>query len=95
MAHSNRDKQREKRKAKKAAIKAAKRAVWAALVGKPGNKKKRGSLIQGQSSAYARILAKVWGSVNGVKTIVERTVHGGPECGNIGCKRCSSTWRIA
>jgi hypothetical protein len=22
-----------------------------------------------------------------------RKVHGGPECGNIGCKRCSEVWK--
>lgn len=94
MAHSNRNKQREKRKAQKAARKAARRAEWAALAGTSKNKKKKGQGGKGiQLVKPSRILMEVPVDVNGVRVMAPRKVHGGPECRNIGCKRCSPVWR--
>jgi len=95
MAHSNRKSQREKRKAQKAARKAARQAEWAAIAGTSKNKKKKTGGKGRVLAKPARVLMEVLAKVNGVLVPALRMVHGGADCRNIGCKRCSPLWRVA
>lgn len=102
MAHGkqSRKRQREKRLGAKRARRAALQAVWDALKGSGKNKKKKNTnSIGGIIREYARVLwpvKVVTLNRDGSRTteVKERMVHGGPDCRNIGCKRCSSLWRV-
>ena len=96
MAHSNRNKQKEKRKAMKAARKAARQAEWSAMAGTSKNKKKKGQGRKGISlGRAARILMNIFVKEKGQVVLRPRMVHGGDDCRNVGCKRCSNIWRTA
>ena len=97
MAHSaaKRNRQRQKRKLAKQAQKAARQAIWDAMKGTGKNKKKKVSRAEGHASGKpSRILMEVFVLVLGKPGKGLRKVHGGGECRNIGCKRCSSVWKI-
>ena len=97
MAHGKgaRARSKMKRMAAKRAMKAARQANWEALRGTAKNKKKKvgggGGIV---SVASNRVLMAVRRDIHS-DVIVERMVHGGAECGNIGCKRCSPIWKIS
>lgn len=96
MAHSNRNHQRERRLNQKRARKAARQAAWDLLKGTTKNKKKKtGNKNTSTFVIEERILITVvkYDKKGKLTSYVERRVHGGEECGNIGCKRCSSLWR--
>ncbi len=67
---------------KRARRKAEKMAEFASKIGHPSNKKKKGDQAGGKNWSTAKITI----TINGV----ELKAHGGPECGNIGCKRCNA-----
>lgn len=67
---------------KRAARKAAKQAEFAAKIGHASNKKKKGDQAGGKNWGIAKIVINVGG--------VLLKAHGGPECGNVGCKRCNN-----
>lgn len=93
MAHSNRSRLRENKKRLKAARKTAQKALWESMRGRADNKKKKGAkLANGITNRPARILHSIRTLIMGVWVLAERKVHGGPPCGNIGCRRCSSAW---
>jgi len=96
MAHGKgaRTRARQKRLNEKRARQAARQAIWNANKGTSRNKKKKAGGVVGESVSYSRFLMNVVVKfVNGVAIMGQRMVHGGPECGNIGCKRCSPIWR--
>jgi hypothetical protein len=98
-SQGKRNRQREKRKAAKAARKAARQAIWEALKGTGKNKKRKSNKGQETGSRAARIeidVKVVRFNRDGTKTVSvqKRRVHGGAECPNIGCKRCSPLWKI-
>lgn len=97
MAHGkgSRKRARDKRLNAKRAMRASRQALWESLRGTSRNKKKKTNQVSGQASVFASVLAMVRVKINGVWQTAERMVHGGPNCGNIGCKRCSPIWRVA
>lgn len=71
---------------KRAAAKSAKRALYASLVGKASNKKKKGDAASGKNWSVAKIEVSIFDKLG--KRIILK-FHGGSECGNIGCRRCN------
>lgn len=77
----------DKRMARRRAIKAAKRAAYMALIGTSGNRKRK-SRAGAISMSIAREKREVPVVRRGLVVLELRSVHGGPDCGNIGCRRC-------
>lgn len=97
MAHGkkSRNRARIKRLNEKRARRAARQALWDSLKGTGKNRKKKlGGGAIGEQTVFARVKALVYGKVQGKVQLVERMVHGGNACGNIGCKKCSPIWSI-
>lgn len=77
----------DKRMARRRAIKAAKRAAYMALIGSSGNRKRKVST--GRTAVNVpreRQLVPV--VKRGAVVLETRSVHGGADCGNVGCRRC-------
>lgn len=96
MAHGKgaRGRAEVKRLNQKRARKLARQAIWDALKGTAKNKKKKQFGTAGESAHHARVKMVVKTDRDGELVKTTLTVHGGPECGNIGCKRCSSRYQI-
>lgn len=77
----------DKRMARRRAVKAAKRAAYMALIGTSGNRKRKVSAkVATASVARERRLVPVVSK--GSVILALRSVHGGADCGNLGCRKC-------
>lgn len=94
MAHGSKSRARtkERRLKEKRARKASMQALYDSRKNTGANKKSKRFLSHMKGSnrkTTARILIEVPALIKGVVGKVFRKAHGGPECGNVGCKRCS------
>lgn len=77
----------DKRMARRRAIKAAKRAAYMALIGTSGNRKRKAA-ARTTVTSIAREKRLVPVVRNGKVVWDLRSVHGGADCGNVGCRKC-------
>ncbi len=81
----------KRHKEKMNAKRAEKAREYEALKGTGKNKLNK-SYKAKKAVSPEKVLMLVSVVIAGQATKAERRVHGGPECGNVGCKRCSSVW---
>jgi hypothetical protein len=98
MAHGSKSRARTKqiRLNKKRAKKAEMQALYEARKRAGINKKSKRYLRNARKVVKVKapkfiMEIPIW--VRGKLRLASRTVHGGDECGNVGCKRCSPVWQ--
>lgn len=76
-----------KRMARRRAIKAAKKAAYMALIGSSANRKRKvhAGTITASAPREKRLVPV---TRRGAVVLELRSVHGGADCGNVGCRRC-------
>jgi hypothetical protein len=88
---------KERRAKVRKARKAAQRALYESRRNAGTNQKSKRFVKKSKAAPKAkpaRISMMVRTEI-GSTALVERKVHGGPICGNIGCRRCSPLWKVA
>jgi len=87
--------QKEKRLKAKRAKKEAQKALYASWRDAGKNKKSKRFLKKNKGAnktTEARIVMLIPVKIKGEFVLVARKVHGGRDCGNVGCKKCSPVW---